>query len=205
MEKRRSTWGATAPDSAKLLTGMTRLALVSRRAPKVGLGVDFTVNAGVELSKRDEFVKDVEGWVGRSETLISHHFLFNLSCFRVRVEAWASRISILSARTQATRQLALDREHTDLVWFGQDVCMCKCLAGAKNRNSYFLNLIWTNLTASSMVEQPAYPGWKAPRFIAIYQLLRLLLTNNYLKQNVLRYIFGEETHTYIAKYIDIIT
>ena len=31
------------------------------RALKVGLGVDFTVNAGVELVKREEFVKDVEG------------------------------------------------------------------------------------------------------------------------------------------------
>ena len=27
---------------------------------QVGLGVDFTVNAGVELVKREEFVKDVE-------------------------------------------------------------------------------------------------------------------------------------------------
>ena len=51
----------------------------------------------------------------------------------------------------------------------------------------------------------ACPGWKVPRFIAIYQLLCLLLTKNYLKQNLLRYIFREKTHTYIAKYIDIKT
>ena len=51
----------------------------------------------------------------------------------------------------------------------------------------------------------ACPGWKAPRFIAIYQLLGLRLTKNYLKQNLLRYIFREKTHTYIAKYIDIKT
>ena len=47
----------------------------------------------------------------------------------------------------------------------------------------------------------ACPGWKAPRFIAIYQLLGLLLTKNYLKQNLLRYIFGEKTHIYVYQNI----
>ena len=47
----------------------------------------------------------------------------------------------------------------------------------------------------------ACPGWKVPRFIAIYQLLCLLLTKNYLKQNLLRYIFREKTHMYVYQNI----
>ena len=47
----------------------------------------------------------------------------------------------------------------------------------------------------------ACPGWKVPKFIAIYQLLRLLLTKNYLKQNLLRYIFREKTHMYVYQNI----
>ena len=47
----------------------------------------------------------------------------------------------------------------------------------------------------------ACPGWKVPRFIAIYQLLRLLITKNYLKQNLLRYIFREKTHMYVYQNI----
>ena len=38
---------------------------------QVGLGVDFTVNAGVELVKREEFVKDVERWKLEKEILFS--------------------------------------------------------------------------------------------------------------------------------------
>ena len=47
----------------------------------------------------------------------------------------------------------------------------------------------------------ACPGWKVPKFIAIYQLLRLLITKNYLKQNLLRYIFREKTHMYVYQNI----
>ena len=47
----------------------------------------------------------------------------------------------------------------------------------------------------------ACPGWKVPKFIAIYQLLRLLSTKNYLKQNLLRYIFREKTHMYVYQNI----